>query len=107
MFSWGGAINRVGRTDTAFAHRDAMFLLSMDTSWAETDEPAVVAANLRWLSELGDALSPYVSDGAFQNFMDPDLADWRTAYYGVNYPRLRKIKDRVDPDGFFTFAQSI
>jgi FAD/FMN-containing dehydrogenase len=107
LFSWGGAINRVGRTDTAFAHRDAMFLLSMDTSWAETDEPAVVAANLRWLSELGDALSPYVSDGAFQNFMDPDLADWRTAYYGVNYPRLKQIKDRVDPDGFFTFAQSI
>jgi len=107
LFSWGGAINRVGATDTAFAHRNAMFLLSMDTSWAENDEPAVVDANLRWLADLGDALSPYVSDGAFQNFIDPDLADWRTAYYGVNYPRLKEIKDQVDPDGVFTFAQSI
>ncbi len=107
LFSWGGAINRVGTTDTAFAHRNAMFLLSMDTSWAENDEPAVVDANLRWLTDLADALSPYVSDGAFQNFIDPDLADWRDAYYGVNYPRLKDIKTRVDPDGVFTFAQSI
>nr|WP_184905363.1 FAD-binding oxidoreductase [Amycolatopsis umgeniensis] len=107
LFSWGGAINRVGATDTAFAHRNALFLLSMDTSWAENDEPAVVDANLRWLSDLADAMSPYVSDGAFQNFIDPDLADWRNAYYGVNYPRLEQIKERVDPDGVFTFAQSI
>ncbi|WP_206788426.1 FAD-binding oxidoreductase [Amycolatopsis sp. MtRt-6] len=107
LFSWGGAINRVGATETAFVHRDTMFLLSMDTSWAEDDEPAVVEANLRWLADLGEAMAPYVSGGAFQNFTDPDLADWRSAYYGVNYPRLRRIKEQVDPDGFFTFAQSI
>ncbi|MFC9252554.1 FAD-binding oxidoreductase [Amycolatopsis thailandensis] len=107
LFSWGGAINRVGATETAFAHRNALFLLSMDASWAETDEPAVVDANLGWLADLADAMSPYVSDGAFQNFIDPDLADWRNAYYGVNYPRLKEIKERVDPDGVFTFAQSI
>ncbi|WP_410566309.1 FAD-binding oxidoreductase [Amycolatopsis sp. cmx-4-61] len=107
LFSWGGAINRVPATDTAFVHRDAMFLLSMDTSWAEDDEPAVVDANLGWLAGLSDAMSPYVSGGAFQNFSDPDLADWRSAYYGVNYPRLQRIKEQVDPDGFFTFAQSI
>ncbi|WP_414938346.1 FAD-binding oxidoreductase [Amycolatopsis sp. cmx-11-51] len=107
LFSWGGAINRMGATETAFAHRNAMFLLSMDTSWAENDEPAVADANLRWLEDLGNVMSPYVSEGAFQNFIDPDLVDWRTAYYGVNYPRLREIKKRVDPDGVFTFAQSI
>ncbi|MFC3452846.1 FAD-binding oxidoreductase [Amycolatopsis speibonae] len=107
LFSWGGAINRVGATETAFAHRNALFLLSMDTSWAESDEPAVAEANLRWLADLGDAMSPYVSDGAFQNFIDPDLVDWRKAYYGVNYPRLKEIKERHDPDGVFTFAQSI
>ncbi|GAB3730409.1 FAD-binding oxidoreductase [Amycolatopsis oliviviridis] len=107
LFSWGGAINRVGVRDTAFAHRNALFLLSMDTSWAEDDEPAVVDANLRWLAGLADAMSPFVSDGAFQNFIDPDLEGWRDAYYGVNYPRLEEIKERVDPDGVFTFAQSI
>lgn len=107
LFSWGGAINRVSTTDTAFAHRDALFLLSLDTSWAEDDDPAVVDANLRWLADLGEELGSSVSDRAYQNFIDPDRDDWRTAYYGANYRRLAQIKERVDPDGVFTFEQSI
>lgn len=107
LFSWGGAVNRVAATDTAFAHRDATFLLAMDTSWGDDDDPAVVAANLDWLAELRAMMGPYVTGGAYQNFTDPDLADWRTAYYGVNYPRLLAIKHRVDPDGVFTFEQGI
>jgi FAD/FMN-containing dehydrogenase len=107
LFAWGGAINRVARADTAFVHRDALFLLSLDTSWAENDSPTTVDANLRWLAGLREALAPYVSDEAYQNFIDPDLPDWRTAYYGDNYPRLVEIKKRVDPEGFFTFGQAI
>ncbi|MER6778986.1 MULTISPECIES: FAD-binding oxidoreductase [unclassified Streptomyces] len=107
LYTWGGAINRVAPADTAFVHREAQFLVSMDTSWAEHDSPATVTANLRWLAELGETVSPYVGRGAYQNFIDPDLSDWRTAYYGANYPRLVEIKKRVDPDGFFTFGQAI
>jgi FAD/FMN-containing dehydrogenase len=107
LFAWGGAINQVAKTDTAFVHRDALYLVSMDTSWTEHDSPATVDAHLRWLAGLREAMTPYVSDGAYQNFIDPDLPDWRTAYYGANYPRLVEIKKRVDPDGFFAFAQGI
>jgi FAD/FMN-containing dehydrogenase len=107
LFSWGGAVSRVSTTDTAVAHRDALFMLSLDTSWGELDEPALVEANLRWLAGLREALAPYVSDGAYLNFADPDLVDWRTAYHGVNYPRLLEIKRKRDPDGVFTFDQGI
>lgn len=107
LFSWGGVVNRVPAADTAFAHRDAMFLLSMDTSWAEDDSPAVVGANLGWLAELADTMAPYGRDRSYLNFTDPDLKSWRTAYYGDNYPRLAAIKRRVDPDGFFAFEQGI
>ncbi|WP_328764581.1 MULTISPECIES: FAD-binding oxidoreductase [unclassified Streptomyces] len=107
LYTWGGAINRVDPADTAFVHRDAQFLVSMDTSWAGHDGPATVEANLRWLAGLREALAPYVGEGSYQNFIDPDLPDWRTAYYGANYPRLVEIKKRVDPDGVFAFGQAI
>jgi FAD/FMN-containing dehydrogenase len=107
LFSWGGAVNRIAVGDTAFPHRDAMFLLSMDTSWAEDDPDAVRESNLDWLAELADTMAPYGSDRSYLNFTDPDLKSWRTAYYGPNYPRLEQIKRRVDPDGFFAFEQGI
>jgi Berberine and berberine like len=27
--------------------------------------------------------------------------DWQKSFWGSNYPRLRQIKDKYDPDGLF------
>jgi hypothetical protein len=43
----------------------------------------------------------------FQNFADPELADWAGAYYGPNYRRLVQVKSRYDPAGRFRLHQSI
>ncbi|MEV4558532.1 FAD-dependent oxidoreductase [Kitasatospora sp. NPDC049285] len=107
LFGWGGAINRVDPHATAFVHRGAEFLVSLDTSWQEDDDPAAVAAQLAWLAELDHLIVPYAIDGAYLNFTDPDLREWRTAYYGANYPRLVAVKRRHDPDQVFNFPQSI
>lgn len=107
LFSWGGAINRVPPDATAFVHRDTLFLLSMDTAWADDDPSELVDANLRWLDDLYEAMAPYASSSSYQNFSDPSLEDWPRAYYGANYPRLAEIKRRYDPDNFFRFEQSI
>jgi len=107
LFSWGGAANRVDASATAFPHRDAMFLLSMDTSWTVMDGKSTVDANLSWLAELHEVAASYGTGGSYLNFTDPDLRSWRTAYYGANYPRLLDVKRRYDPDGFFTCAQGI
>ena len=52
-------------------------------------------------------MRPYASGEAYQNYADPDLADWQGAYYGANYPRLQRIKAAVDPTDMFHFPQSI
>ncbi|HUZ14036.1 MAG TPA: FAD-binding protein [Caulobacteraceae bacterium] len=39
--------------------------------------------------------------GAYVNECDFFQADWQTAFWGANYPRLARIKRRYDPTGLF------
>jgi FAD/FMN-containing dehydrogenase len=68
-------------------------------------EPDVAAARnaAGEVAEAMRALRDLVPDGggayfAESNFFEPN---WREAYWGTNYPRLRDIKQKYDPDGLF------
>ncbi len=66
-----------------------------------------MASNLRWLDGLSDALGHYSNGQAYQNFIDPALADWQRAYYATNLNRLVAAKRKYDPEAIFRFAQGI
>lgn len=104
--AYGGAVNRVASDATAFVHRDALACAQWSFFWGTGAPRSVIAAGSSWLASTGRSLAPYVH-GAYQNYIDPTLADWARAYYGTNLPRLVKVKRKVDPDDFFHFAQSI
>ncbi len=107
MDAYGGAINRVAADATAFVHRNSLFSIQYTASWNPGDSASIVAANTSWLSETWQAMRPYVNGEAYQNYIDPDLADWQRAYYGANLTRLQQVKATYDPANLFRFAQSI
>jgi FAD/FMN-containing dehydrogenase len=39
--------------------------------------------------------------GSYVSESDYFLQDWQEAFWGANYPRLARIKQKYDPDGLF------
>lgn len=104
--AYGGAINRVASDATAFVHRDALACIQATYSWSGYTPSSEIAAGARWLAWLGRDVFD-ATTGAYQNYIDPTLANWQRAYYGANLERLAEVKRRYDPEDFFAFAQSI
>jgi hypothetical protein len=104
--AYGGAINRVAKDATAFVHRDKLACIQATYSWSTYTPASVIKDGRTWLTWLGDDVFN-AETGAYQNYIDPTLVDWRSAYYGTNLDRLIRIKRRYDPENHFSFAQSI
>jgi hypothetical protein len=104
--SYGGIINRVASDATAFVHRDKLACIQATYSWSAYTPSSEIAAGERWLTWLGtNVFDPQT--GAYQNYIDPTLDNWQSAYYGANFKKLVKVKRRYDADDIFSFAQSI
>ena len=103
----GGAVNRVAPGATAFVHRGALFGAQYTTTWPAAAAAAAVSRQHAWQQSFWRSMRPYASGQAYQNYIDPDLAGWRQAYYGTNYPRLARVKAAYDPHRLFTFPQAV
>ncbi|MGA7672855.1 MAG: FAD-binding oxidoreductase [Nitrolancea sp.] len=103
LYPVSGAVNRVGSSDTAFAHRDAKFVHIIGAAYPDpTETPQHVA----WVREYWSTLRPHAS-GAYVNFlMDEGEARIRGSY-GGNYERLAALKQRYDPSNLFRMNQNV
>lgn len=106
------ATNAKAKTgDMAFNHRKSLFF-SQIYSYAF---PGFNKANARKdalnkISAITNASRNAKSNGdwhAYQNYIDPELSNFGTAYYGENLDRLKSIKKTADPNTVFDFAQGL
>jgi hypothetical protein len=56
MFLAGGAVASVAPAATAFVHRKALMLTTVDFDWAAEEDEATVARNEAWLEEFHAAM---------------------------------------------------
>src|SRR5213593_2609553 len=102
----GGAMNRVGEAETAYAGRDAPFLVTAEVTWTD---PAQTDEAIAWGREAWDAIGKHSTGGLYLNF--PGLGEEKEALvragYGANYDRLAALKAKYDPENVFRMNLNI
>ena len=101
----GGAMARVPAAATAFAHRNAAYVLNII---ARSPDREGFPEHVGWARATHQAVDPWTTGGAYVNFTSESGADKVQASYPPDtYARLVAVKDRYDPTNLFQLNQNI
>ena len=105
LHHWGGAIERADKEATAFAHRNAQYVLNIIGLWTEPED---AGNHIAWARGFSRAIQPFSTGQAYLNFLgDEGTARVKAAYGPANYDRLVELKNRYDPGNLFRLNQNI
>ena len=104
LWQMGGAVRRVGESETAFNNRDAGFTFNINGN-SKTAEG--FDAERAWARTYWSALEPHHTSVYVNFLMDQGEEAIRLAYGPDKYDRLKALKRRYDPDNFFRLNQNI
>jgi FAD/FMN-containing dehydrogenase len=100
----GGETSRIAADATAYAQRDAQFVMNVHIRWMDAaDDQRCIA----WAREFFAAAAPYATGGVYINFMTEEEGDRIKAAYGAGYQRLVELKKKYDPGNLFRLNQNI
>jgi len=100
-----GALHRRRPESSALRFVDAKYDLLVNAKWTDPEHDA---ENVAWARESFARLQPFLSGGAYPNYLFQETRDRvRQAYGGETYDRLVALKDRYDPTNFFRLNQNI
>jgi FAD/FMN-containing dehydrogenase len=101
-----GAACCVDPTETAFAHREESYVVSVLAGW-KRDEGDQGEQHVAWVHTVWERLQQFASNGVYCNFLGEEGTERVRAAYGVNYERLVALKNNYDPTNFFRLNQNI
>jgi FAD/FMN-containing dehydrogenase len=106
IWAFGGAVQRVPATATAFGDRSAPYMLSLDAIWSSRHDDA---ANIDWVRAAWAEMQRHGTGGMYLNFPGhgegSDLV--RSALGAETYARLAQVKRDYDPDNLFRMNQNV
>jgi len=102
-----GAVHRVGPSETPWAHRNALYNLSTDSTWSDPD-PDVAEKNVKWNRAYWTDIESFTNGGFYINSLSADDGQQKiNANHGPNHDRLVAVKDTYDPTNFFRLNANI
>ena len=100
-----GSLHRRAPGGGAFNFAGAKYNLLVNAKWTD---PVQDGDNVSWARESFARMQPYLSGGAYPNYLFQESRERvRQAYGGDTYDRLVALKDRYDPSNFFRLNQNI
>lgn len=100
----GGAMGRVDPAATAFAGRDARFIMNVHGRWSDKRDDESVRS---WARQTFEAAAPHATGSGYVNFLTEDEGERVAATYGSNHARLQALKQRYDPGNLFRMNLNI
>ena len=104
LYTFGGAIARVGRDDTAAACRDARHAFIAIGMW---ENEASDKEQIAYVRDLWSAMQQFSSGGFYPNYEGEVSGHLEAAFGSGKYERLLALKRKYDPDNFFRLNQNI
>ncbi|CAG8511838.1 17027_t:CDS:2 [Racocetra persica] len=107
FYLMGGAINKFSVNSSAFMHRDSLYMLQMAMHLEGHNKEVQDKCFEKHLQFSQEFRAKYAIYFSYQNYIDRNLQNWETRYYGHHFPRLVETKRKYDPNNLFNWAQSI
>lgn len=106
VFQLGGAIQRYDEQAMAVSHRNAEYVIAINTGWAD---PQDTEKQIQWTRDLWTAIRPFSSGGVYVNFLSDDDGEdrVRAAYGATKFERLVQLKRKYDPQNLFQMNKNI
>jgi FAD/FMN-containing dehydrogenase len=98
----GGAVKRVGETDTAFPHRNAETMVMVGGGWTD---PALDLESIALARAWFKQLEPFT--GGYYTNIEFDTSASELSNYGPVYERLSQVKAQYDPDNLFRLNRNV
>ncbi len=99
-----GALGEVAVTDTAYAGRNANFVMNIHGRWQDTADDDRMR---EWARGVFHDTTPFATGGGYVNFLTEDEDARVDSAYGQNYTRLQELKRQYDTDNLFRINQNI
>jgi hypothetical protein len=99
----GGAISRVGRTETAFSHREAQYHMLSFVSWVPGQDGT---EHIDYINSHWSKVGPFTTGFYVNDYFDQTQEQVNRTYRD-NFPRLLKIKQQYDPTNLFRLNANI